>query len=261
MLRFFRALRRKLIEEDNMRKYFWYAIGEVFLVVIGILIALQINNWNIERQTRSEEKNYLSNLKRDLQINIRLLDEIIEYNESNLVSTSNVTKMSEQAEVEDIYAFIENILNTMMGGNFTPNKNTYEEMKSAGKFSLITNEYIKQRLLALDEQFVRIEGGESHVQREYEQYIWDEFVNVVSYREYFVFEDLRENLMFVTDTVYVEANKERMIREAEEILANTRFQNGLYLYEMNYLYLNSVFHETKNMVEELILLIDNEIAE
>ena len=148
-----------------------------------------------------------------------------------------------------------------MGGNLTPNQNTFEEMKGAGKLSLITNDYIKQRLLALDEQFVRIEGGEAHVQREYEQYIWDELVNVVSYREYSVMSELRENLMFVTDTAYIAQNKDRMIRAAEEILANTRFQNGLYLYEMNYIYLNSVFKDTKRMVEELITQIDREIAE
>ncbi len=260
MLRFFRTLRRKLLEEDKVRTYFWYAIGEVFLVVIGILIALQINNMNIERQTREDEKTYLQNLKRDLQINIRLLDEIIKYNEENLVSTSMVAAMSEQGKIEDIYAFIENIQITLMGGNLTPNQNTFEEMKSAGKLSLITNDYIKQRLLVLDEQFIRIEGGEKHVQREYEQYIWDELVNVISYREYSVMSELREDLMFVTDTAYIERNKARMIREGEEILANTRFQNGLYLYEMNYIYLNSVFKETKTMVTELITLIDWELA-
>jgi hypothetical protein len=46
MLKFFRTIRKKLIEEYNVRKYLLYAIGEILLVVIGILIALQVNNWN-----------------------------------------------------------------------------------------------------------------------------------------------------------------------------------------------------------------------
>ena len=50
MLRFFRNIRQKLLENGNIRKYFFYAIGEIFLVVIGILIALQINNWNERRK-------------------------------------------------------------------------------------------------------------------------------------------------------------------------------------------------------------------
>jgi len=49
MLKFFRTIRKKLIEEDNVRKYLLYAIGEILLVVIGILIALQVNNWNEAR--------------------------------------------------------------------------------------------------------------------------------------------------------------------------------------------------------------------
>ena len=244
-----------------MKKYFWYAIGEVFLVVIGILIALQINNWNIDRQTRNEEKTYLTNLNRDLQINVRLLDEILEYNKENITTTAYISDIAEQGKVEDIYLFISNIGTTMGGNNFTPNQNTFEEMKSSGKLSLITNEYIKQRLLALDEQFIRIEGGEAHVQREYEEYLWDEFVNVVSYGDYFVRKTFREKFELTIDSAFIEANEQKLLREANQILGNSRFKNGLYLYELNYVYLNSVFKETKTMVEELIEQIDQEIAE
>ena len=49
MLRIFRNIRQKLAAENNIAKYLRYAIGEIFLVVIGILIALQINNWNENR--------------------------------------------------------------------------------------------------------------------------------------------------------------------------------------------------------------------
>ncbi len=56
MIKFFRTIRRKLILQNNVQKYILYAIGEILLVVIGILIALQINNWN-ERQKAKEELN------------------------------------------------------------------------------------------------------------------------------------------------------------------------------------------------------------
>jgi hypothetical protein len=46
MIKFFRHIRRSLLEQNKMGKYFKYAIGEILLVVIGILIALSINNWN-----------------------------------------------------------------------------------------------------------------------------------------------------------------------------------------------------------------------
>lgn len=52
MIKFFRKIRKNMIKENRTSKYLVYAIGEIVLVVIGILIALQVNNWNEERKTR-----------------------------------------------------------------------------------------------------------------------------------------------------------------------------------------------------------------
>ena len=54
MIKFFRKIRQNLIIENKTSKYFKYAIGEIILVVIGILIALQINNWNENRNKTDE---------------------------------------------------------------------------------------------------------------------------------------------------------------------------------------------------------------
>ncbi|GGE01984.1 DUF6090 family protein [Planktosalinus lacus] len=66
MIKFFRKIRKKLIEEDNVRKYLLYAIGEIVLVVIGILIALQINNWNEEKIMDRMVSQALSEIREDL---------------------------------------------------------------------------------------------------------------------------------------------------------------------------------------------------
>ena len=62
MISFFRKIRWRLARENQFLKYTRYAIGEIVLVVIGILIALQINNWNEERKFRKEERDYLKRL-------------------------------------------------------------------------------------------------------------------------------------------------------------------------------------------------------
>jgi len=67
MLKFFRKIRKKLIEQNNVRKYLLYATGEILLVVIGILIALQVNNWNEERKLKLLEVSYYESLLQDLQ--------------------------------------------------------------------------------------------------------------------------------------------------------------------------------------------------
>ena len=68
MFRIFRIIRKTLVEKNHVKKYTIYAIGEIFLVVLGILIALQINNWNENQKQRREEGIILSSLLDDLKI-------------------------------------------------------------------------------------------------------------------------------------------------------------------------------------------------
>ncbi len=77
MIKFFRKIRQKLLRENKFSKYVLYAIGEIVLVVIGILIALQINNWNEFKKDRVIENKLLNELKENLNTNLlRLKDEI-----------------------------------------------------------------------------------------------------------------------------------------------------------------------------------------
>ena len=69
MLKFFRKIRQHLLAESKFSKYMLYALGEIVLVVIGILIALQINNWNDARKLESRELVLLEELKLNLETN------------------------------------------------------------------------------------------------------------------------------------------------------------------------------------------------
>ena len=66
MLRFFRHIRQKLFLEGRVSKYLGYALGEIVLIVVGILIAVQIGEWNRERQNRIEERNILARISNEV---------------------------------------------------------------------------------------------------------------------------------------------------------------------------------------------------
>ena len=70
MLHFFRKIRHDLIANSKSYKYLKYAIGEVILVMLGILMALQVNNWNEERKNEEKQLSLLANLKNDLDKDI-----------------------------------------------------------------------------------------------------------------------------------------------------------------------------------------------
>ncbi len=78
-MKFFRKIRYDLIRKSNTGKYFKYAIGEILLVVVGILIALQINNWNQARKDDKVLKEYLVKIKNHTLEDLRILDTLSKY--------------------------------------------------------------------------------------------------------------------------------------------------------------------------------------
>ncbi len=79
MIKFFRKIRQKLISENKFSKYLLYAIGEIILVVIGILIALQINNANEVAKQQKQQKIYETNLITELHSDLKTLDELDQF--------------------------------------------------------------------------------------------------------------------------------------------------------------------------------------
>ena len=77
MIHLFHKIRRQLIDIGRVRKYLFYALGEIILVVIGILIALEVNNRNDAHQTRAKELVYLQKLKADLENSNQKMDQFI----------------------------------------------------------------------------------------------------------------------------------------------------------------------------------------
>jgi len=108
MIRIFRHIRKKLIEQDNVRKYLLYAIGEILLVVIGILIALQVNNWNEGRKQALQNRQYLTTLSAEIENNIETL-------------TAYKKKLKEQAD--STYYYLE-----LVNGDIKPSGTTIDQL-------------------------------------------------------------------------------------------------------------------------------------
>ena len=101
MIKFFRRIRRKLLDEGNLKRYLVYAIGEILLVVIGILLALQINAWNQSEKDKDEEKEYLERIVTDLKEDLLELDETIKNNESIIWTAAQVIEKVEGLNVKE----------------------------------------------------------------------------------------------------------------------------------------------------------------
>ena len=92
MINFFKKIRKKLISKNKFSNYLIYAIGEIVLVVIGILIALQINNWNEYKKKEQYELSLLKEMKKNLKADIRDIEINIKFNERSIKSTNIILR-------------------------------------------------------------------------------------------------------------------------------------------------------------------------
>ena len=114
MIKFFRKIRQNLLSEGKTGKYFKYAIGEILLVMIGILLALQVNNWNNSRIEDNREQTILRNLHSDFRENINELNRIYEGSEESYKSSVRlleIVKDSIQLKPKEIEAHLNSIIN------------------------------------------------------------------------------------------------------------------------------------------------------
>jgi hypothetical protein len=154
MIPFFRKIRKKMADDNKPMNYAKYAVGEIILVVIGILIALQINNWNEERKTNLRERSYLRNLQIDLQEDTDLLNEVIskqnQYLERTRLLIGSINKYGQDniQTFDSIYAY-------QMQGNptFFPNSGTYRSLILGGNLDMISSEQLKVSLTNLYERY------------------------------------------------------------------------------------------------------------
>jgi len=161
MINFFRKIRKKLADDNptsakasagmKTGKYLSYAIGEIILVVIGILIALQINNWNEERKDRRIEKSILIELKDNLERNLVLIDnataELIEINQT---TRAIIEIMENRMSFSD--TLIHDFDQMFRSGSYILELNTngYESLKNLG-LEILSSKTLKNDILSLFE--------------------------------------------------------------------------------------------------------------
>ncbi|NNE03193.1 MAG: hypothetical protein HKN52_08500 [Eudoraea sp.] len=150
MIKFFRQIRQQLLMENKTGKYLKYAIGEIILVVVGILIALQINNWNENRKLRNQEDKLLLDLRSDLNASLNELTDGKKYNEATLrnyqlIHDAIVEDRSFHDSLEVAFGVISNWHSPYF--SYT----AYESLKTKG-IDIIQNDTLKGKIVKMYER-------------------------------------------------------------------------------------------------------------
>jgi len=166
MINFFRKIRQNMIKENKVSKYFLYAVGEIVLVVIGILIALQINSKKEEINNRIVEQSILNNLKEDFNKNQQEIEVLIFANNkyhrnlNKFIEILKTTPKDIKVKIDDTLSIV-----AIAAPTYIPTTSTIDVIISTGKIDLIKNEELKTLIsrfkrevadLSEDEKDVRI---------------------------------------------------------------------------------------------------------
>ncbi|KPM30690.1 Hypothetical protein I595_3186 [Croceitalea dokdonensis DOKDO 023] len=149
MIKFFRKIRQNLLSEGKTGKYFKYAIGEIILVVIGILIALQVNDWNQNQKNRELSKLYVENFIKSVESDIVFLSDRIKINEKqiqNIASIINTLSTQKNLSESELTSFFEQNYSLGFESYFIPELSTFRQFESNNAGVLIENKKLADKL-------------------------------------------------------------------------------------------------------------------
>ena len=147
MIKFFRQIRYDLMKKNKTSKYLKYAIGEIILVVVGILIALQINNWNEKRLEVNLEKITLTNLNEEFQDNLRDLDSINAKLSNTISNMEHLFAMFNKKESQYTSTTLDSIISKILTSpTWKPSEFVLNDLKNSGGLSKLRNTELKKLL-------------------------------------------------------------------------------------------------------------------
>ena len=256
MLSFFRRIRRNFANENKFLKYSRYAIGEIVLVVVGILLALQINTWNGHRLERIEEIKILRGIKKDLEYSIK------EFEFHNQIRSTVLDASKRIYSLADSHTLHEEELDSLIGLTFyRPTFNNklgfINLLFSSGKINLIKSDSIKEFLIQwpgsiedmVEEEDYAISMFQNHYYPTIAKYLVVQDLLDQSYSTSFIGTEVKEAL-------YSEAHFER---DYDGLMNDKLFLNHLRMRASHFAINNN---ESKALVikaEEIIRTIDLEL--
>ncbi|MBT8448615.1 MAG: hypothetical protein KJO69_02940 [Gammaproteobacteria bacterium] len=230
----------KLLAEGKFQKYTLYAIGEIFLVVVGILIALQINNWNEARKESALVVSYLEGIQEDLNKDIQLINEVLtEQSVSiSLISSIDLVFTDAMVHAPDRYPELFNNVDKSRftflfyrGKSFRSINGNYNSLISDGKSGLIKNRDLFAKLQGIyNERHRRIDSVYDSLKERDTQINW----TYAYQKRHWTYDDLEK------------AKDEKVFLD----LANFA--------EMKFFYATDLV-ELKERIQEVIVLIENEV--
>ncbi|GAA4279989.1 DUF6090 family protein [Gaetbulibacter aestuarii] len=244
MIKFFRKIRQNLLKENKTGRYFKYALGEIILVVIGILIALQINNWNENRKLKSSEIKILQNFKSSLKADSLIISESDQVYSKVRNSIDYLIKyMDKDLPYKDSLKYHYGNITSDWGVRF--DLTTYNVLKSKD-LNLISNENLRSDIITY---YSYAEGTVLQLSKRYTDVIEDASKTIFSKHFDQMWSSRQDN--FQSEMIPVDYQKLKKDQEFKYFLKTLKNQN--------YWLIENAFNTTMRRLNDLVLGINKEL--
>lgn len=224
--------------ENRLMRYLLYALGEIALVVIGILIALYLDEQKDYREDRQQERVYLWELRRDLDRNLEELDRVIDKSEKILTASDSVIAYSQRSPAEIPDTMLLRYMEDLMGyTKHMTQQGTIEDLLGSGKLEVIQNDSVRRAIATWE--------ADLKLMRELEADSKVSFQNLVEY--------LNKHIPMY--------ERPDMDRFKGELLPQMHYRNRIVDRGIVIDFLNTVYEETKPRWQQLRQLVRREIRE
>jgi hypothetical protein len=251
MIKFFRKFRYDLMKKNETGKYFKYAIGEIILVVIGILIALSINNWNEERKNNRIETVFLEDFRSDLRTDIETLRERVGGNAAIIANSDSIISTlsnKKQLSKKELVNFYNQNLSLASESYFIPEKTTINQFQASNNGHLISSKELKDKLFGYYSTNERIENNmEKSIQLYQHNFLTKEIMQSI------LSGDVMENI--------VGSDFGRPNLDLNNLKQNSEYLFSVLSKKIGTTNQNKVYQIIIDLSEELITLIDLEIKQ
>ena len=256
MIPFFRKIRKKMADDNRPLKYARYAIGEIVLVVIGILIALQINTWNNQQIEKRHEQKVLMGLHETFSNNLENLNGIMDMSYNTFHSSKTLLSMmgpnASDFTTREVDSLIYHLINY---STYDPSTGTVDNIINSGKLNIIQNEVLKVNISnwsgMLEDTKKDINIANSHCFDVMIIYLNDK----INLKNIAVPKRVTEvTQLDITRASHFPANYDLIMRSKE-------FENLVDFHALNFNYLIREYLKIKVYLEENIALLEQEIKE
>lgn len=260
MINFFRRIRLDLMKKKQTGKYLTYALGEIVLVVIGILIALQINNMNEQRKDRVTEQKMLAQLRGEFKSNLRQLDSKIALRINIMRQAAEVLDYMDSQKEVPVDTLIQKISAILLTPTFDPIQN---ELFNSERLQLIQNDTLRKYLSNWPSSVADLKEGENEMVLIYNNIIIPFLIDFGIARDANLsFYNDEKNLNYLQDKKLsrkVKLSRSRNTPSANEILNNRKLEGIL---SSTFLVTEGINWESearRNQIIKIIGLIDEQI--